>query len=242
MRIAFALIASLALAACGGGDGATTENGTTPEAPAASKLAPPAGKQWVDVVTKSPEGGMIQGNPDAPVKLVEYGSRSCPACQGFAMTGVEPLRAKYISTGQVSYEFRDFALHPQDLGLILIGQCVSPEAFFPILDQMYVEQQVFNERLTQEILTSTEGLGAGPQAKRLMEIMGYIDFMKQRGVPQAQLDKCLGDQAAIDQVAARQKAGVEKGVNSTPTFYINDKMFQGGWDDMERELRAAGAR
>ena len=55
-------------------------------------------------VVATPEGGHRMGNPNAPIKLVEYGSRGCPVCGRFAAEGMEPLRTKYISTGKVSYE------------------------------------------------------------------------------------------------------------------------------------------
>ena len=112
-----------------------------------AKASPPAGKQWVDVVAKTPEGGFRQGNPDAPIKLVEYGSRTCPTCGRFAAEGVEPLRAQFISTGQVSYEFRDFPLHgAPDFALALLNQCVGADAFFPMLDRMFANQSNFLDK------------------------------------------------------------------------------------------------
>ena len=38
----------------------------------------------VTTVVRTPAGGYRQGNPDAPVKLIEYGSRTCPTCARFA--------------------------------------------------------------------------------------------------------------------------------------------------------------
>src|SRR5437868_2177610 len=105
MRIFLALAALVALAGCGGGD---ADNSAITNAAPVTAASPPPGKAWVDVVEKTGEGWYRQGNPNAPIKLIEYGSRSCPTCGRFAAEGVEPLRAKYIATGQVSYEFRDF--------------------------------------------------------------------------------------------------------------------------------------
>ncbi|MFD2578185.1 hypothetical protein ACFSTD_05280 [Novosphingobium colocasiae] len=67
---------ALALAACGKKDDA---------APAAlasgdpvAKIAAPAGKAWADMVEVTADGGYRLGNPEAPIKLIEYGSLSCP--------------------------------------------------------------------------------------------------------------------------------------------------------------------
>jgi protein-disulfide isomerase len=54
--------------------------GSAPSDQPAAKVAPPAGKAWQDVVVKTPEGGYLMGNANAPIKVVEYGSLSCPHC------------------------------------------------------------------------------------------------------------------------------------------------------------------
>ena len=77
--ILLASIGALALAGCGKG---TTDQ--SKEQAVVAKVAAPAGKQWSTTVTKTAEGGYRMGNPDAPIKLVEYGSRSCPHCKRFA--------------------------------------------------------------------------------------------------------------------------------------------------------------
>ena len=101
---------------------------------------------WTNVVAATPEGGYRMGNPAAPVKLIEYGSRSCPICGRFYLDGTAALRSRYIATGKVSYEFRDFPVHPQDIGNTLLGRCVPVGSYFPILDRMYDNQRAFNEK------------------------------------------------------------------------------------------------
>ena len=137
MRTTIVFAGMLALAGCGSNGSAPTGNA----APAKS-VAAPAGKAWVDVVSQTPEGGYVQGNPNAPVKLIEYGSRACPVCGRFAAEGVEPLRKGPIAEGKLSYEFREYPVHGAlDLAPIALGQCVAPSAFFPLLDQMFANQQ-----------------------------------------------------------------------------------------------------
>ena len=101
---------ALGLAACGKDKGADAGLSGEPIA----KIAPPAGKAWTDVVSKTPEGGYRMGNPDAPIKLVEYGSLSCPHCAHFAQEAFASLASDFVDSGRVSFEFRSFAIHPQD--------------------------------------------------------------------------------------------------------------------------------
>src|SRR3954466_4069925 len=151
-RIVFAVLPVLLLAACGKGDaGGNSASGAPAAAPVAGAKAP-AGQNWVDVVSKTPEGGYRMGNPDAPVKLIEYGSRSCPHCAAFDAEGFPVLKAGPIAAGKLSYEFRDFPVHgPIDMGPILVGHCVEPAQFFPMLDQMMASQQQLIGRTDKKI-------------------------------------------------------------------------------------------
>ena len=73
-RIALTAVAAplaLALAACGS-DEQAAEGPPTGEPIA--HVAPPAGTSWAETATVTPEDGYRIGNPDAPLKLVEYAS------------------------------------------------------------------------------------------------------------------------------------------------------------------------
>jgi len=121
----------LALAACNkSGDSA-------PGAPIAA-VAPPAGKAWADVVAKTDDGaGVVMGNPGAPIRLVEYGSLSCPHCAKLAQEGMATITGTYVASGKVSYEFRSFAIHPQDIPLTVLARCGAPDTFFGLVEQIY---------------------------------------------------------------------------------------------------------
>ena len=241
------LAAPLALTACnGGGETNNSAAPVTSATPVATAKAPD-GKKRTDVIEKTGEGWYRQGNPAAPIKLIEYGSRSCPVCGAFAMTGVEPLREKYINTGQVSLEYRDFLVHPQDLGIALLGRCVSQEAFFPILDQMFANQPAFNERasqMTDAMYAQIQGMNRQDQARTLAQVLGYTDFMKQRGMTEEKINQCLSDPNATAVFSKQLEEAQQKGVDGTPTFFINDVKVPNavGWQQLEPALRAAGAR
>ena len=55
------------------------------------------------------------GNPNAKVKLVEFGSLTCPHCAEFEEEGGKALIENYVKTGQVSWEFRNFVRDPFDI-------------------------------------------------------------------------------------------------------------------------------
>jgi protein-disulfide isomerase len=78
----------LGLAACKKSEGTAASSGPV------AAVAPPAGKAWSDIVNKTADGaGVVMGNPNAPVKIVEYGSLSCPHCAKLAQDGMAPSPA-----------------------------------------------------------------------------------------------------------------------------------------------------
>ena len=254
MRIKLALIPMLALAgalaACGGGDTGNSSAAVSSATPVPTVPAP-TGKAWVDTISRTKDGGYLQGNPNAPIKLVEYGSRNCPYCGLFGRTAPEPLHKNYISTGKVSWEFRDFLIHgAPDLAAALLNQCVPDESFFSMLDQFFENQESFLTRTEQLVKTNPQlaqqlqQLPPPQAAVGFAEQLGMIDFMKQRGVPEAKARECLGDKKKIDEIAkVNADAATVYGVNGTPSFFINGKKVDAGsWEQLEPLLKAAGAR
>jgi len=245
MRLVLALAPILLLAACGGGGGAN-ESVVENVSPVAN-IAAPQGEDWTEVVSKTEQGGYVVGNPDAPIKVIEYGSRSCPACYAFAVTGYEPLMEQYVSTGRVSYEFREFLIHAQDLGVSLLGRCVPTERFFPMLDQMFIAQPQFNEaaqNLSSDTVQRIQSMPAQQAAAAWVEVLGYLDFVKQRGLTEAKARECLADEAAAAELAEMKVYGAEEmNVTGTPSLYVNGtKVNAITWEQFEPSLRAAGAR
>jgi len=245
MRILIALAAAAALAGCNGNSG--TAGGGNAAAPVAAAPAP-AGTKWTDTVQKTAEGGYRMGNPDAAIKLVEYGSRTCPTCGVFGREGMPKLIENYVSTGKVSFEFRDFMVHgAPDLAASVLGHCTTEATFFPMLEQMYQGQMAVLETLEAtppEFQAAQQGKQPGAIATAWAERLGYIDFFKQRGVPEAKARACLGDPKLIDSVVKLTDAAASSGkVTGTPTFLINDEPATGvlGWEQLEPALKAAGA-
>lgn len=245
MRWIVALLTAFSLAACGGGTGNTTQ-----AAPVAAAAAP-AGKDWTQIVART-EQGFVMGNPNAPIKLVEYGSRLCPTCKGLADTGFAPLTQNYVKTGKVSFEFREFLVHgPPDMAPALLGRCVGADAFFPMLEQMFASQTQFTDRWQRMTPAQQQAIttAAPVDAFRLWaENMGLIDFVKERGLPEAQARACIADQAQIDQLT-KQTADNGPGpagsgtVTGTPTLLINGQVADGvvTWSGLEQALKRAGA-
>jgi protein-disulfide isomerase len=246
LRFRTALVAlaplALALAACGG-DGASGP----PKGDAIAKIAPPAGKAWADVVEETPEGGMRMGNPEAPIKLVEYGSLSCPGCAKLAQDSFASLTTNYIASGRVSFEFRSFAIHPQDVPLTVLARCSSKEAFFPLIEQIYANFDAMNapyqDEATMQRAQASMQLAPEQRWSAFADTVGYTQFFAQRGVAVDQAKACLADLPKAKAVADFAQKYSADGVTGTPTLKINGtKLDDTSWKGLEVALQNAGAR
>jgi len=245
-RLALPALAAAALMLAGchktADDTAATTSTTTTAASAPVGAAPAGG--WSEQVVQTPAGGFLMGNPNAAVKLVEYGSRTCPHCGEFAKESMPDIK-KMVGTGKFAYEFRDFPIHAPDLAAILLGQCNGPAAYFPILEAMFADQVNTLpklETLPPSFQQSMQGKTPNQQAEMWANLLGYTSFVAQRGVPSAKAQACLADPKAVDAISARLQK--ENGrIEYTPSFIINDGEVISGltWTDLKAKLVAAGA-
>lgn len=236
--------AALALAGCNkAADNSTgAANGTASAAP----VAPPAGQDWTQVVSQTAEGGFRMGNPNAQVKLVEYLSLTCPHCAEFAETGYPKLQ-EYVKKGTVSLEVRDYLRSPFDAALVLATRCQGPASYFAMTEQALANQNAFMAK-AQTIDEATgarlQALPPQQQLQQLATIIGADQFARQRGVPEAKLNACLADKAALDKLVEVQKYANETvQIPGTPAFLLNGQLLQnaGTWQQLEPQLKAAGA-
>lgn len=205
-----------------------------------------AGVDWSRTVVRTPEGGVRMGNPDAKVKLIEYGARTCPTCAQFAVDGEPKLVAGYVANGRVSYEYRDYPVHGAlDLGPILLGDCVPLPRFFPILQAMMTQQKALVGRAAQ--ISDAKGKElekATPNAVAayLADFYGYTDLVVKAGLPRSRVAACLADAGAIDTIVKRANFGqTTYKISGTPGFVLDGKVLPGvfGWDTLEPALKTA---
>jgi protein-disulfide isomerase len=241
-----AAAAALALSACGsGGNNTAGTIGSTPAtgSQTAENIPPPANGDWTQVVVETAEGGYRMGNPNAEVKLIEYASITCPACAAFSKGGHQPLTQNYVKNGQVSWEFRPFMLFPTDPGIFALLRCQGPQPFFANTEQLYATQAEWSARLREVPPDQIQALQAMPpqqQAGAIVKAMRMDQFFRQRGMPQAQVDQCLSDPAALQRLVEIQRVGQNDNVTGTPTFLINGTPAEViTWPELEPKLRQA---
>ena len=240
-------IAALALLLAGCGDqGGETGNGSAASGPAAAAIPAPNGGDWTQTVSPSAEGGFVMGNPNAPVRLVEYASMTCSHCAEFSETGAQPLIDKYVKTGQVSFEIRNFVRDPADLAAALLARCGGPGPFFKLTDQMFAAQEEWIGKLQGMSQAEQQQLSAlQPQqvVGAMAERAGLVQFVRVRGVPAERAQQCLSNEAEINRLVQIQQKAVQDNPSfpGTPAFLINGKLAEnaGTWEALEPKIREA---
>jgi protein-disulfide isomerase len=240
-----ALSLALLLAGCGseGGDKNAT-GGTASSAPVATIPAPNGG-DWTQTVSATADGGFVMGNPNAPVKLVEFASLTCHVCKEFAEQGEPQLIDKYVKTGQVSFEIRNFVRDPADLGAALLSRCNGPAAYFKLTDQLFASQDEWLGKLqtmSPADQQRLQGLQPQQQVGALAQQAGLVDFVRVRGVPAQKAQACLADEQALQKlVDMNSQASQRFQVQGTPTFVINGTTVENAanWAALEPQIQKA---
>lgn len=211
-----------------------------PAAVSAQGAARPAQRDWSQVVSQTPEGGFRVGNPQAPVRVVEFLSLTCPHCAEFAHSGTPQLMT-YVRSGRVSLEYRNFVLNGLDLAASFLSRCAAPQSYFGLTHAILASQaqwigrmQAMNEAQQQAMQGQTPLV----TMQRVVAASGLDAIAARFGVSAAQQRTCLANQAGLDRVIQMQQAGGRYGVTGTPTFAINGQIVSANtWPGIEPLLR-----
>lgn len=247
---------SIALLALGGCKSATDTGNTTSAAtpagssgavaPTVANVAPPKDGDWSAVVTETPDGGYLMGNPAAAAKIVEYGALSCPHCAAFQREAHDELPAM-VKTGKVSYELRPFLVHPQiDLPATLLAGCNGPQTFFAMADQFFQHQDVWMaqdkfKRFTPQVQQAWSTMTPSQQAADVADKLDLLPFVAQRGLSSDKAKACLASPAALAREQNLMSVAEAKfAVNQTPTFILNGQVVPGvgEWGPLKAKITA----
>lgn len=210
-----------------------------------SAARPGPSRDWSRTVVATPAGGYRMGNPNAKVKLLEFGSLACSHCRHFEETGFKPLVRDYVRTGQVSYEYRNLLLNAPDVAISLLAHCAGAAKFFPMAEVVYATQPTWFDKvaaISDADRAAIEKLSTADRLVRLSTIAGFGPIAARFGVTSARAHQCLVDTKGAERLFATSKAAGDIGIHSTPTFLIDGRQSGAAeWEELEPMLRKAAA-
>lgn len=155
------------------------------------------------------EPGILIGDPNAPVLMEEYTNFLCPACARFAGTTLAQIKDDYVARGKVKLMI--YILPPYELSRAAL--CANEQnKFTEFHDYVFAHQT----QITKE---------------------GDLkDFAVNAGLGSAKFNACYDSGKYSDKAAKWFEESSARGVESTPTFFINGQKFIGAqpYDDFKK--------
>jgi len=159
--------------------------------------------------------GKAKGPDSAAIRIVGFSDFQCPAC-GHAGPIIDALMAKY--PGKIQYVFKHFPLRMHVWAPVAhqAAECAFVQGrFWDYYKKLYGEQTVWS---------------ALPDP-----MVSFAEYAQKLGMDMNAFAVCMTSPEIAAGIMAEKKEGEELVVRSTPTFFINGKMFAG-----PMELQIAG--
>jgi len=174
-----------------------------------------------DTTHAGPAQGYLLGKVDAPVKIQEFADFECPACAGFATVTEPDVRSRIIDAGLANLTYYDFPLtqHRNTLAASNAAACADEQGkFWPMHDRLFSAQDEWNMEATDT---------PKPFFKR---------YAGEIGLDVAKWETCFDARKYQKRINANLAEGLRKGVGSTPSFIIGNKLYRGmnGYDELKK--------
>ena len=150
----------------------------------------------------------IEGDPSAPITMIEYASMTCPHCAEFHTGAYKLIKKEYVETGKVKFIYRDFPLDRLGLAAAMMARCAPKERYFAIVNIIYQSQDSWAR--------------ASDPAAALAQIANLAGMSKKT------FDACIIDKNIYEGVMKIRNDGDKKfNIKATPTILIDGKTFEG---------------
>jgi protein-disulfide isomerase len=191
-----------------------------------AKPAPTEARNAADTTNAGPPQGYLMGKVDAPVKILEYADFECPACASFATLTEPDVRTRIIDAGIANLTYYDFPLtqiHRNTLAASNAAACADEQGkFWPMHDRIFQAQDEWNGEATER---------PKPFFKRYAGEVG-LDVPK--------WESCYDASKYQKRINANLADGLRRGVISTPSFIIANKVYKGlSYDEMKAVVDSA---
>lgn len=235
-------LGALALAGCG-----ETKTDPTKEQEVITKVTAPAGKSWSQTVAVTADGGYLMGNPEAPIKIIEFASLTCSHCADFSKESHEEIKRDFIDTGRVSLELRNFIRDPLDATAAAVIRCAPVDRYFPLQENVFASQAELFQGAQSNPKGGEAAMALAPAQRfpALAKAWKLDSFFQARGLTAEQINACLADINNIQKLETTTNAAIEQyKIAGTPTFVINGQVAEGiaSWPLLRDRLRTMGSR
>lgn len=181
------------------------------------------------------------GDPNAPVKIVEYSDFQCPYCKRFSEDTQGLIIENYVKAGKVYFIYRSMGNWVSD-NINQSANTLNTES----QDAAHASYCAGDENKYWEyhdmLFANWNGENQGAFSRKRLDA-----FAETLALDTAAFKACMDSDKYMDQVKQDSVDGLQAGVNGTPSFVINGKLVEGAQpfsvfqQEIEAALAAAGA-
>jgi len=160
---------------------------------------------FIFAVDVSIDDDAVEGDPNAPVTIIEFSDYECPFCERFYSQTLDQIRNQYIETGKVKIVFRDFPLsfHQQAQKAAEAAECAGEQGkYYEMHDKLF-----------------ESGVSGG--------VDSFKKYAEELEMNKDDFNSCLDSGEMASEVQKDFQDGQKFGVRGTPAFFINGKMISG---------------
>lgn len=158
--------------------------------------------------------GYLRGDPNAPVTIIEFADFECPGCGQFAALQGPDIKTRIIDAGLANFRFYDFPLtsiHQNTMAAHLAASCAADQGKF-----WEMHDKLFNGQMDWSTQATTN-------PRKLFDA-----YAGELGLDMTTYNSCFDTQKNLAKIQANAAAGTERGVSSTPTLVVGNRVFPGG--------------
>lgn len=179
----------------------------------------PSAPTEIKGLPKVSKDDFIRGGPKAKVTLVEYGDFQCPACGSYHPI-IKKLEADFKDDLRVVYRF---------FPLTNVHQNAMPAAQAAYAGGL---QNKFWEM--HDALYENQNFWANTDPKNI-----FFDYAKKLNLDLDKFKKDMDSDSTKQFINNQENTGVSIGINSTPTFFVNEKHIQNpaGYEEFKKIIQ-----
>ncbi|MGB4596025.1 MAG: thioredoxin domain-containing protein [Anaerolineaceae bacterium] len=147
------------------------------------------------------QDGFSVGDPNAPVKVVEYSNFTCSHCKIFALNSEEAFVEKYVDTGKVYFTFHNFPFEGDTTGpAVAASHCAA-------------DQNAFWQY--KKLLFTYAGYPGGFDPNSLYDYAGRVDLDRDA------FKICYESATTQAKINSDRAEALANNINATPSFIVN---------------------
>ncbi len=179
-------------------------------AAAAQTATPATASGPVDATPAVQQAGNTLGDPNAPVKIIEYADFQCPYCRLFWQDTEPQIIENYVKTGKVFYEYRSVGayLGEESQSAAEAAYCAGDQGKF-----WEYHDALFSHWTGENVGDFTP--------EKLKQYAASI------GLDQVAFEQCLSSGKQTSRVQQDLDNAQKDGIKGTPSFLVNGTMIEG---------------